>query len=205
MSYFLAGSSDVLDLVLAAFGVAGAAWAWFWRLRPIVLRWRKDRADKAVREKYVYSEIKKLSEAFSPNCNSSLYDKITNIEDAVHRTMAMTRAIIDLDPYDPVFETDASGGYVRMNRVWSQYTGLTAHQGLQNGWMLAVEEEDRTRVWAEWSDAIAQKREFDMSYRMRNAITGKATTVHVRAIPSRKPNGAIIGWMGVGQIAQHAR
>ena len=200
MGDFLQFNAEGIGYISAIVGALTSIFIAVRKVRPVVDKRRKKTAEKEQREEWLYRQIQLLSDAFTPNGGTSLYDRIVRMDTSTIMTEARIKALIDLDPYDPIFETDPHGGYTTVNRVWGQYTGLTQTQALGNGWIVAVHEEDRDRVWKEWTDAIAQQRDFDMTVRLVNQITGQSTSIHYRAVCSRKSGGGLIGWIGVGQL-----
>src|SRR5688572_13095055 len=94
-----------------------------------------------------------------------------------------------------IFRTDAKGDCTYVNERWCQFAGLTPDQALGKGWVSAIHPEDRDRVFAEWYDAAAGKREFVSEYRFR-APQGHVTWVEGRSSALRDADGAVTGYLG---------
>jgi PAS domain S-box-containing protein len=62
--------------------------------------------------------------------------------------------------------------YTYFNHRCAEFTGRTAAQLLDGGWLDAVHPEDRARCEREWDEAFARARAFEIEYRLRHADGG---------------------------------
>ena len=75
-------------------------------------------------------------------------------------------ALLELAPVG-LFETDADGNCLFVNRRWCELAGMTPEQARGAGWVDALHPEDRDRVRREWYEAASNGREFASEYRFR--------------------------------------
>jgi PAS domain S-box-containing protein len=120
---------------------------------------------------------------------------------------ASRRGFRDIATFAPVgiFETDAAGDCVFVNRRWCQLTGLSEEHALGKGWLGALHPEDLERIEAEWYEAAASGREFTSEYRFLRP-DGTQTWVSGAAVELRDAGGAVTGYLGtVTDIDEHKR
>ncbi|OIR17813.1 cyclic di-GMP phosphodiesterase Gmr [mine drainage metagenome] len=68
-----------------------------------------------------------------------------------------------------VFETNKLGKYTYVNAQWSEITGLTSDLATGSDWTQSLHPEDKDHVYAEWTNAIAENRSFQLEYRILHA------------------------------------
>jgi len=73
-----------------------------------------------------------------------------------------------------LWTTTRDGALDYANRAWIERTGVSADDASGEGWLLAVHEEDRTRVRAAWDHALATFEPFDIELRLRAPDHGDA-------------------------------
>ena len=94
-----------------------------------------------------------------------------------------------------VFTADADGNPDYFNQRWLDYTGLTAEQGLADGWLRFVHPDDLPSCLKGWDAARAEGRSFECEYRLRRR--DGAWRWHLgRAEPMRDSAGAVVKWLG---------
>jgi diguanylate cyclase (GGDEF)-like protein/PAS domain S-box-containing protein len=91
--------------------------------------------------------------------------------------------------------TDADGACVYVNEEWSELTGLTSAEARGLGWVNALHEDDRNRVYREWLEATEHGREFSAEYRYRRP-DGRVVWVSSRAIEMGDADGRPAGYIG---------
>ena len=94
-----------------------------------------------------------------------------------------------------VFRTDASGKPVFVNDRWTEFTGIPPQKLPGDDWLNTLHEDDRTRVWEEWTRAVQAGRNFEAEYRV-NHTDGRLSWVRAKAAPEKDSSGAIIGFVG---------
>src|SRR3954464_11615250 len=104
---------------------------------------------------------------------------------------ARHRSLLELAPVG-LFETDADGNCLFVNRRWCELAGLTPEQARGAGWVGALHPEDRDRVSREWYEAATSNREFASEYRFRTP-EGRVTWLQVSAAALRDESGGVVG------------
>jgi PAS domain S-box-containing protein len=94
-----------------------------------------------------------------------------------------------------IFRTNAAGDCLYVNQRWCEITGLTPEQGAGQGWTQALHPEDRERVFAEWSQAVAEGRVFKSEYRLKRP-DGRISWVLGLADAERDQDHGVISFVG---------
>ena len=94
-----------------------------------------------------------------------------------------------------IFETDADGACLYTNTAWQAIAGVTLTDTLGDGWSRTVFEEDRSRVYAAWSQTAKAGEDFSLEFRFRRP-DGAIRWVHTRSRPLRNDAGRITGHVG---------
>lgn len=103
-----------------------------------------------------------------------------------------------------VFETDEEGACTYTNRRWQEITGLSAEAALGQGWVDAIDPDDRLRVFEAWNSAALSKANFEQTFRFRRP-SGEVRWVQVQAAPVRDVDGQILSWVGVDNDVTEVR
>src|SRR5713101_2858944 len=104
-----------------------------------------------------------------------------------------------------IFEADAAGANLYSNPQWEKITGLPPAGTTGQGWERVIHPEDAAEVFAGWSAATGQGREFDREFRLLTT-TGEVRWVHSRSAPVRSEVGDLIGHVGtVEDITERKR
>lgn len=175
-------------LVLGAMITALGAF-WVKVMRP-VLKWGFKTAE-------IISKLDKIVAEVSPNGGSSLKDVVNRIEANQIKTEERVRILL-LDSADGIWESDKNGLCVWANRTLLNMMDLELNEILGNGWIVAIPEEQRTRVVTEWRRAVNDKREFRLDFPYQ-AKSGKIINVSCKASPMIKI-GKICGWIGIAKV-----
>jgi len=94
-----------------------------------------------------------------------------------------------------IFETDAEGRCLYVNRVWTEISGLSLEAARGTGWSIAIHKEDLERVEAEWYASVRECRIFRLDYRFQRA-DGKITWVSGSSAAIRSESGEVLGYVG---------
>jgi diguanylate cyclase (GGDEF)-like protein/PAS domain S-box-containing protein len=89
---------------------------------------------------------------------------------------------------------DTSGACELVSSNWSDYTGQTLQEALGQGWLDAVQAEDRAALVAAMQASIGGHRGFHLRYRLRRADGRSRCVLHdatARFLPSGKFNGLV--------------
>ena len=82
-----------------------------------------------------------------------------------------------------------------INRVWLDYTGMTAEQTQGWGWAEAIHSDDRKRLTDEWQSCLASGSPVDTEARIRRFDAAYRWFL-IRANPLRDESGNILKWYG---------
>ncbi len=104
-----------------------------------------------------------------------------------------------------MFVTDAQGHCIYTNPRLQGICGLSASESLADGWSGAVHPDDRSRVVAEFQDAVRRQAEWQAQFRCRHA-DGAVVWVSARSAPVMDAHGTVVGHMGsVEDVTLRAR
>ena len=96
----------------------------------------------------------------------------------------------------PVFESDANGWCTYINPAFSKMTGLTPQEARGEGWAQALHPEDRTRVFESWAQAVENRTELVLLFRIINVLSGVEREIRVSATPLHDAHHQVVGWVG---------
>ena len=94
-----------------------------------------------------------------------------------------------------IFRTDSTGFTTYVNPFWCKISGLTFEEGIGNGWINAIHEEDREIVFKGWEKAANNKESSITEYRFVRP-DGSIAWVMGQAIPERNFRDEIVGYVG---------
>src|SRR5580704_15660528 len=116
-----------------------------------------------------------------------------NSEEAVRRSEERYRSLVQAGA-QVVWVTTPTGEIAEDSPEWRWITGQSLEEYLGNGWLDAVNPEDRERVERDWRECVGGGKIFDSRYRVRTK-TGSYRHYDVRAVPIER-DGKIIEWVG---------
>src|SRR5690606_27271755 len=90
---------------------------------------------------------------------------------------------------------DAKGAITYVNPYILSLTGWPESEHLETRWVAILHEDDRDRVIATWSAAVAGKKRLDQEFRLRRA-DGEVVTILVEANPEFDGEGNLTGFIG---------
>jgi PAS domain S-box-containing protein len=119
--------------------------------------------------------LSKLADEFKPNGGSSVKDALNRLELGQSLNQHRYRMVIKQSNV-ACFEANKVGEFTWVSPKLAEMAGNTYDRFLGNDWINAVYHEDRERVWDEWNEAILQKRDFSLTFRLNeiNPIQIKA-------------------------------
>jgi len=115
-------------------------------------------------------------------------------EEALQASERNLAAIINTIP-TTAWTTRPDGYCEFLNRVWLDYTGMTAEQAQGWGWAQAIHPEDRKRLVEKWQSCLASGNPVDTEARIRR-FDGSYRGFLIRANPLRDGLGNILRWYG---------
>lgn len=87
---------------------------------------------------------------------------------------------------------------------WVAYTGVPAERQLGYRWLDQVHPDDVARIRSEWSSALAERRIFDVEFRIRRH-DGAYRWFKTRAVPQLDADGEVARWFGTNTDIQELR
>jgi len=140
-------------------------------------------------------DTKWLKGQFQPNGGTSMSDSLRRIElrqainEGRHRSLISILKIV-------MFETNKTGRLDWVSKSFCDLTGKITEELIDNNWLNIIIEEHREKVWEEWNDAINQKREFHMKFKILTS-DGKHCLIICRTHFVFGPNSEIVGYIGI--------
>lgn len=92
-----------------------------------------------------------------------------------------------------IAETDGMSIY--FNNRWTEYTGLTMKESLDDGWKKAIHPDDEHQVWDAWKLSVLTGADYSIEARLRNE-DGIYRWWLIRSVPFKNGSGKIIKWFG---------
>lgn len=175
----------LLGVIIAGGTILGYLWSAF--IKP---RWLKMKRNAQLLEK-IYSEL-------VSNGGKSLRDTVDRIERGQTIQQSFIRHILS-DSINGAFEANNAGEYIWANAIYVDLSGRPLANLLGNDWINGVHPDDQNRVFEEWMEAVTQKREFNITYRLV-CEEGQITKVKGKAVPIRDANNKVLGFVGSFRI-----
>ena len=94
-----------------------------------------------------------------------------------------------------IFQLDTQGDCLYVNRSWCEMAGTSEADAAAQGWTQSLHPEDRERVTAAWSQALASGRGWSLEYRYLHPDR-ELRWVHASAVALRDGSGKISGYLG---------
>jgi PAS domain S-box-containing protein len=199
----------VAKIVVPSLTGAGAVYRLFLHRRVrLAIERRKTRDQNIARIPEVLDSLHQIQAELRTNGGGSLRDEIRAIATKNATNEQRIRALLQ-STNEPVFETNAVGEWVWVNRTMVNMTGRLSEEMYGNGWKNLVDPADRATVAEEWKFATRDKRECIVRFRLVNRLM-KASWVILHSFPVRgaEPD-AVVGYFGwvtldMGQTAASA-
>jgi PAS domain-containing protein len=201
----------------ASAGSAYASWKWIWpwlrdKVWPVLVGFQAmaelpaiahtcAKLDDAIKSQDI--RLQRVMKEVMPNGGSSLRDAVTRIEVSVGdqsqylRVMAGTmRANLDSDPYRALFETDAHGANLWVNKTYLRWVNRSVQEMLGWGWLACVCDADRERVRDEWLQSVKERRQFQARYFLVDSA-GSRIEVDCHVVPIPEGSSVVERFIGV--------
>jgi len=94
-----------------------------------------------------------------------------------------------------IYETDAQGSCIFVNKKWRELTGLKLEEALGDGWQEGLHKEDRTRVFKQWHEHMRDIKPWNMDYRFCTS-DGEVSWLMAKAVALRDTDGLVTGYLG---------
>ncbi|MEO7324118.1 MAG: PAS domain S-box protein, partial [Dokdonella sp.] len=115
-------------------------------------------------------------------------------EEALKTSLAKFRLLADSMP-QMVWVAGPEGDCSYLNQKWCDYTGLTAEEGLGDGWNKPFHPDDWSSAAVAWQEARATGGDYSVECRLRRA-DGTYRWWLIRGLPVKGSTGAIAKWFG---------
>lgn len=139
-------------------------------------------------QEQIKTVLSDIASQFKPNGGTSLFDMIQSIRDYQWN---LAEIVTD----KPIWECDEKGQCVRVNLAYTRLAERNSSEMLGAGWENFVHQSDRSRVFDEWTDAVARKRTFETTFRVVSR-SGKTFQVKATAKPVETTSGRIVAFVG---------
>ena len=137
----------------------------------------------------LYRQRRQL-EAHQAQLEAKIRERVAQLRESEERfRMLATHAPVG------IYQLDADGDCLYVNRRWSEISGLSAEGAAGPGWTSTLHPDDRNAVVTLWQNAALSGSEWSMDYRFIHP-DGKLIWVHGNAVPLRSGNGEVTGFLG---------
>ncbi|PZM81203.1 MAG: hypothetical protein DKT66_18445 [Candidatus Melainabacteria bacterium] len=122
-------------------------------------------------------------------------------QDEIRESELRFRMLADAIP-QIVWSADASGNFTFFNHRWTEFTGLSVEQSLNDAWTLLIHPDDLPIYLSEWNKALSSGDSYEVEFRLKRAIgvgkvSGNPYRWHLgRAVALRSRTGSIVEWFG---------
>lgn len=114
--------------------------------------------------------------------------------EALAASEARLRTLIEATT-DIIWVRGARGEMIEDTSQWAEFTGRGPDSCCGEGWLQDIHPDDRERVRGDWLGSVAAGCDYRSEYRLRRA-DGEYRNVVTRAVPVRRPDGAVREWIG---------
>ena len=167
---------------------------WNFFFAPLIIRRRKI-TEIIVKVDKLTETTDRIEHEVRTNSGSSLKDSVIRIEkgqEYLHSKLRHTDHISQ----DCLFETDASGNFVFVNRALCELLGVESSDLLNRAWLMRIEPEKREKVKNEWREAIENKISLDSRQMMIDGRDGLVYEFRIHAQPNINGAGVLLGFFG---------
>lgn len=205
----LDGVANILEIVVSIVTINGLIYGVFHKFvkKPVMAKYNylvdtlqstniiAKEVQQAMSEKVV-PFMHSFGDEFSTNSGKSIKDRITRIDNALKREELRNKLLADSLLTIGAYECDAEGDCVWANRTLCEMFGMSFSDMLGNGWLSAICEPDRKRVWKDWLENIQLDIPYDSVYNVCNVESGEQYSCRSHAIAHRDIKGNILGYYG---------
>lgn len=127
--------------------------------------------------------------------HKNLADQVSILANSVEAIASRQWALVATQPA-PVFETNDKGECVRANVSYLNLVERDFEQVRGFGWELCIHPDDKPMVVREWLEAVNKDRPFELTYKVRGAVSGRVYEVQCIANPYYDHDGKVLGYLG---------
>lgn len=177
--------SQVIGAILVILGMLGSTYKWV--VKPIIHHFTEVKT-QFLKLDAIYEELK-------PNHGSSIKDAINQIRHTVHTIEKRQRAWLSYEDQG-IFETDADGKCIWVNRAYLKMLNVTFEEVQGNGWKNFIHPHARENVFHEWASAVVDKRDCKIMIKYLNA-NNEEICASMEAFAIKNEANALTGYVGV--------
>jgi PAS domain S-box-containing protein len=141
-----------------------------------------------------YLQATDTAEAALALANQTLEDRVRERTAELQQSEERFRSLSACSPIG-VFQSDCNGSFTYGNLRWEQLSGLTLQDSLGQGWLDALDPQDRQALHQEWLAAARNGASFSREFRVRPAHN-ELRWLHMRAAPMSRGDGASLSYVG---------
>ncbi len=163
------------------------------------LAYKGIKAQLAAQTHTLTSSVEQRSDAVADKVNAhldnGLHTTLKRLDAKLTENGVMVAAVVKTQD-KPILKTEPGGALIFANPAAMKLLGMTQTELSGDGWVRAVHPDDQRRVFTEWYDCVAAKREFGpMVYRYLHPTTKQVTMVEAVAVPVTDLDGEILSWI----------
>lgn len=153
----------------------------------------ENRIDKKLDDK-----LDPILKELRPNGGSSLADQVNNVLRKLEHHSGRVKAF-NRDTSEGMFESDATGACVWVNRTYCRITERTESEVLGWGWLNIVHPDEVEEIRKHWELCVEEAREYT---RIQRYVTpaGEEILCNVRAQPIKNDKGELLSFMGFVRV-----
>lgn len=126
-----------------------------------------------------YKELAEIKKELTPNGGTSIKDTVNKLATSMDKIVISIESLstqgtrMELRQQNilnsvtiPTFETDKNGECVFANKAYLDLIGRSMDEIRGPSWINMIHPEDRAKVRSEWAAAVAERRNFELTYRV---------------------------------------
>lgn len=170
------------------FGNVGRSIYRFFTAPALVLKMNEQQNETLSKQNQILAEIR--AQVF-PNGGQSMSDRLDKVLNFAK--MGERRSLILSEHSNiPTFECDEFGLCVWVNTALANLFGMERAEMLGNGWLKAVDSDDKQRVWRTFKESIEQNIPYSSNYTVVSQRTGQRIYCYASAEVTRTPQNKVI-------------
>lgn len=190
---------EAINAIIENFGVIGASVSAI--ITGVIIIYKKVIVPTINHFKEWYTMLDKIEviyEEHTPNDGGSIKDKIDKINTKVDYIGERQKSLLQEHEYALV-ETNAKGEVVWVNRTYTRLVQRERSEVMGTGWINVIAQEDKERVWNEWEQAVAAKREINLYFNFETP-GGKKIPVKAKSYILTNDSEEILGYLACVEI-----
>lgn len=149
-----------------------------------------------VRKLFEYAVPLRSNDGDVRGCLGVFIDLTTQLEATAARAESENRFRMMADSAAVlIWMTDDTGALTWFNRPWLEFVGRPLETQVGRGWAESVHPDDRNRVVGTLEEHVAARREFQLSFRLRQS-GGQWRFILGNGVPLHRPDGVFVGFVG---------